>query len=88
MTIDEEGMLWVAMCMVAPLLRIDPESGNCLQQIEFPCIEQPPVLLVDSTRSSFCNHGIHSTLEEQDAGKVFVVDGIGVAGTPGIPFRN
>jgi len=89
MTIDAEGMLWVAMCHGGTVLRIDPESGNCLQQIEFPCVETTACTFGGPKLDRlFVTTGIHSTLEEQDAGKVFVVDRIGVTGTSGIPFRN
>ena len=39
MTIDAEGMLWVAMCHGGLVARVNPDTGNVVQQIEFPCVE-------------------------------------------------
>ena len=36
MTIDNEGMLWVAMCHGGMVIRINPESGELLRKVELP----------------------------------------------------
>ena len=39
MTIDSEGMIWVAMCHGGAVLRIDPSNGSLLRKVDFPCVE-------------------------------------------------
>jgi sugar lactone lactonase YvrE len=37
MTIDEEGMLWVALWNGYSVIRIDPNSGDVLETVDIPC---------------------------------------------------
>jgi hypothetical protein len=36
----------------------------------------------------FVTTGIHSKLEETDAGKVFVIDGLGMQGVPAFAYKG
>tara|TARA_B100001057_G_scaffold27978_2_gene25699 strand:- start:1842 stop:2717 length:876 start_codon:yes stop_codon:yes gene_type:complete len=87
MTIDAEGKLWVVMCHGGTVLRIDPLSGELLHQIDFPCVETTACAFGGpNLERLFVTTGLHKTLKEPDAGKVFVVDGLGVCGVPSFAY--
>jgi len=87
MTIDEEGMLWVALCHGGAVVNVNPETGELLQKVELPCVETTACAFGGSNLDRlFVTTGIHKTLHEKEAGKVFVIDGLGVSGLPAIPY--
>ena len=89
MTIDAEGKLWVAMCHGGTVLRIDPLSGDLLHQVDFPCVETTACAFGGpNLERLFVTTGLHKTLDEPDAGKVFVVDGLGISGVPSFAYAN
>jgi len=89
MTIDSEGMLWVAMCHGGTVIRIDPNNGSLLQKIDFPCVETTACAFGgDKLERLFVTTGIHKSIEEENAGRVFVVDGLGVVGTKAFSFAG
>jgi sugar lactone lactonase YvrE len=89
MTIDADGMLWVAMCHGGAVLRIDPNNGSLLQKIDFPCVETTACAFGgDKLERLFVTTGIHKSIEEENAGRVFVVDGLGVVGTKAFSFAG
>jgi len=89
MTMDEDGMLWVAMCHGGAVLRIDPHNGSLLQKIDFPCVETTACAFGgDKLERLFVTTGIHKSIEEENAGRVFVVDGLGVVGTKAFSFAG
>ena len=87
MTIDADGKLWVAMCHGGTVLRIDPLSGELLHQVDFPCVETTACAFGGpNLQRLFVTTGLHKTLDEPDAGKVFVVDGLGISGVPSFAY--
>ncbi len=87
MTIDEKGMLWVALCHGGAVVQVNPETGELLQKVELPCVETTACTFGGSNLDRlFVTTGIHKTLHEKDAGKVFVIDGLGVSGVPAFPY--
>ena len=87
MTIDEEGMLWVALCHGGAVVNVNPETGELLQKVELPCVETTACAFGGSNLDRlFVTTGIHKTLHEKEAGKVFVIDGLGVSGVPALPY--
>jgi sugar lactone lactonase YvrE len=87
MTIDEEGMLWVALCHGGAVVQVNPESGELLDKVELPCVETTACAFGGRNLDRlFVTTGIHKTLHEKEAGKVFVIDGLGVSGVPAIPY--
>ncbi|MEC7802636.1 MAG: SMP-30/gluconolactonase/LRE family protein [Verrucomicrobiota bacterium] len=87
MTIDSEDMLWVAMCHGGSVLRIDPNNGSLLQKIDLPCLETTSCAFGgDALNRLFVTTGIHKSIEEENAGRVFVIDGLGVNGTKAFSF--
>ena len=89
MTIDSEGMLWVAMCHGGLVVRINPDSGKVIQQVELPCVETTACAFggVNLDRL-FVTTGLHKSLEEENAGRVFVVDGLGVQGRAAFAYKG
>jgi len=89
MTIDSEGKLWIAMCHAGAVLRVDPDSSEVLARVDFPCVETTSCAFGGSGQDRlFVTTGLHNTLQESDAGKAFVVDGLGVSGAPAYPYRG
>jgi sugar lactone lactonase YvrE len=87
MTIDEKGMLWVALCHGGAVVQVNPETGELLQKVELPCVETTACAFGGSNLERlFVTTGIHKTLHEKEAGKVFVIDGLGVSGVPALPY--
>ena len=87
MTIDALGMLWVAMCHGGSVLRINPANGSLLQKIDFPCVETTACTFGgEKLDRLFVTTGIHKSIEESNAGRLFVVDGLGVNGTKAFAF--
>lgn len=89
MTIDAEGMLWVAFCHGGCVVRFDPLRNQQLLRIDLPCIETTACAFggVDLDRL-FVTTGIKSGLDEPEAGRLFVIDGLGIQGQPAFPFRG
>ncbi|EDO43634.1 predicted protein [Nematostella vectensis] len=94
MSVDSDGMLWVAMYNGGKVVRYDPSNGKELSVIEFPvskttsCCWMGPdydQLIVTSERCRLSQ-------EEKDAqplaGSVFRVKNLGAKGLPSIPFNG
>ncbi len=89
MTIDRDGMLWVAMCHGGAVLRVNPESGELLQKVELPCVETTACAFGGENLSRlFVTTGMHKSLVEENAGKIFVIDGLGISGVPAFPYQD
>ena len=89
MTIDADGMLWVAFCHGACVVRFDPQTDKELQRVDLPCIETTACAFGgENLDRLFVTTGIKADLDEPDAGKVFVIDGLGVKGVPAFAFRG
>ncbi|MEC8405058.1 MAG: SMP-30/gluconolactonase/LRE family protein, partial [Verrucomicrobiota bacterium] len=89
MTIDSTGMLWVAFCHGGCVVRFNPYTGAKLQQVDLPCLETTACAFGGAELDRlFVTTGVHKTLTEKDAGKVFVLDGIGVQGIPAFAYKG
>lgn len=89
MTIDGEGQLWVAFCHGGCVVRFDPETGKETQRVELPCVETTSCTWGgENLDELYVTTGIHKSLEEKDAGRVFVIKGLGLAGSPAVPFAG
>ena len=89
MAIDERGMLWIAFCHGGCVVCFDPESRAELQRIEFPCMETTACAFGGPDLADlYVTTGIHATVEEELAGRLFVVRGLGVRGLPANAFAG
>jgi len=86
MTIDEEGMLWIAFYGGWRVARYDPNTGNLLQQLELPvenvsCCTFGGADLNDLYVTTVSQNMSEELLKQQPhAGKLFVVKNCGVKG--------
>lgn len=89
MTIDAEGMLWVAFCHGGCVVRFDPTRDKELQRVDLPCIETTACAFGgEQLDRLFVTTGIKAGFDESDAGKVFVIDGLGIKGVPAFAFKG
>lgn len=89
MTIDADGNLWVAFCHGGCVTCFNPNTGKELQKIELPCLETTACAFGGPNLDRlFVTTGIHSKMTEEDAGKVFVIDGLGVRGVPAFAYQG
>jgi len=87
MAIDAEGMLWVAFCHGGCVVRFDPAKDKELQRVDLPCIETTACAFGGAELDRlFVTTGVKPGLDEPDAGKVFVIDGLGVKGLPAFAY--
>jgi sugar lactone lactonase YvrE len=83
MTIDANGNLWIAFCHGGCVVCFDPRSGDQLHKVDLPCVETTACAFGGPNLDRlFVTTGLHKTLKEPDAGRVFVIDGLGVQGVP------
>jgi sugar lactone lactonase YvrE len=89
MTIDREGMLWIAFCHGGCVVRFDPNKDKMLMRVDLPCIETTACAFGGRNLDRlFVTTGIKAGLTEPDAGKVFVIDGLGISGVPAFPYKS
>lgn len=89
MTMDAEGKVWVAFCHGGLVARFDVESGAELSRVEVPCVETTACAWGgENLDELYITTGIHKSLVEEDAGRLFVVKGLGVSGLPAHPFAG
>ncbi len=89
MTIDTNGNLWIAFCHGGCVACFDPSSGKLLNQVDLPCIETTACTFGGPNLDRlFVTTGIHKSTKEPDAGKIFVIDGLGVTGTSVFPYKG
>ena len=89
MAIDAAGNLWIAFCHGGCVICFSPESGAELRRIELPCLETTACAfggpdLVDL----YVTTGIHKSVAEEHAGKLFVIRGLAVTGQPANAFAG
>ncbi len=83
MTIDTEDKVWIAFCHGGCVVRFDPESGEKLQQVDLPAVETTACAFGGPGLDRlFVTTGTNAAADEPEAGKVFVIDGLGVQGLP------
>lgn len=89
MTIDETGNLWIAFCHGACVICFNPESGEELRKIDMPCLETTACAFGGSNLCDlYVTTGVHKTVEEEHAGRLFRISGLGVKGVPAFAFRG
>lgn len=89
MTIDSEGMLWVAFCHGGCVVRFDPSKDKELLRVDLPCIETTACAFGGPNLDRlFVTTGIKHGIDEPEAGRVFVIDGLGVQGVPAFAFKG
>jgi len=91
MTIDEEGMLWVCFCGGGRIARYNPETGQEIDAIPFPCRLVTNCVFggaeLDTLYATTARIGLNEAeiAEQPKAGSVFAVKP-GVRGLGAVPF--
>lgn len=89
MCIDEEDHLWVAFCHGACVVSYDPVSGSELRRIALPCLETTACAFGGPELADlYVTTGIHKSVTEEHAGRLFVIKGLGVKGRASHTFRG
>jgi sugar lactone lactonase YvrE len=89
MCIDEEDHLWVAFCHGACVVCYDPVSGSELRRIALPCLETTACAFGGPELADlYVTTGIHKSVTEEHAGRLFVIKGLGVKGRASHTFRG
>ena len=88
MTIDTEDNLWVAFCHGACVAKFDSKDGTLLQSIELPVVETTACTFGGRNLDRlFVTTGMKKDLNEPDAGKIFVIDGLSSKGYPARTYK-
>ncbi len=89
MVMDAEGKVWVAFCHGGCVARFDVDSGEEVQRVELPCVETTACTWGgENLDELYVTTGIHKSIEEEDAGRLFVIKGLGVKGLPAFAFKG
>lgn len=89
MTMDAEGKVWVAFCHGGCVACFDVETGEELTRVEIPCVETTACAWGgENLDELYITTGIHKSIVEEDAGRLFVVKGLGVKGLPSNAFAG
>lgn len=82
MAIDAEGHLWIAFCHGSCVVCFDP-GGVELRRVELPCREVTAVAFGgENLEDLYVTTGVPADEIEPEAGRLFVVRGLGVRGVP------
>ena len=89
MAIDENGHLWVAFCHGGCVVCFDPKSGKQTRRVDFPCLETTACAFGGPDLADlYVTTGLHKSVTEEHAGRLFVVRGLGVRGLPANAFAG
>ncbi|CAH3017168.1 unnamed protein product [Porites evermanni] len=94
MTIDVDGMLWVAMYNGWKIVRYNPDTGQCLSQLNLPVCKVTSCcwagvnhdeLIVTSERARLSPE---ERLQQPLAGSIFRIKNFGTGGLPAVAFNG
>ena len=89
MTLDAEGNLWIAFCHGGCVACFSPATGEELRRIELPCLETTACAFGGPDLADlYVTTGVHKSVVEEHAGRLFVIRGLGVAGLPANAFAG
>jgi sugar lactone lactonase YvrE len=89
MCIDADDNLWVAFCHGACVACFDPASGAEVSRIDLPCLETTACAFGgDDYADLYVTTGIHKSVIEEHAGRLFIIKNSGAKGMPAHSFRG
>lgn len=89
MAIDAEGNLWIAFCHGACVICYSPVTGEELRRVELPCLETTSCSFGGPDLADlYVTTGVHKSVVEEHAGRLFVVRGLGVKGVAANAFAG
>jgi sugar lactone lactonase YvrE len=88
MAIDAHGHLWIAFCHGSCVVCLN-QAGKELRRVELPCREVTAVAFGgNDLMDLYVTTGLPGSDVEPEAGRLFVVRGLGVAGVPAHAFAG
>ncbi len=89
MTIDSQGNLWIAFCHGACVACFSPDTGEELRRIDLPCLETTACAFGGPDLADlYVTTGIHKSVVEENAGRLWVIRGLGVHGVAANAFAG
>ncbi|NJM38785.1 MAG: SMP-30/gluconolactonase/LRE family protein [Akkermansiaceae bacterium] len=89
LAMDADGNLWIAFCHGACVICFSPETGEELRRVELPCLETTACAFGGADLTDlYVTTGIHRSVVEEHAGRLFVIRGLGVRGLPANAFAG
>ena len=89
MTLDAEGNLWIAFCHGGCVVSFNPATGEELRRVELPCLETTACAFGGPDLADlYVTTGIHKSVVEAQAGRLFVIRGLGVKGLAANAFAG
>ena len=89
MAMDADGNLWIAFCHGGCVACFDPETGAELRRIELPCLETTACAFGGPDLADlYVTTGVHKSVAEEHAGRLFVIRGLEVRGLPTNAFAG
>ncbi len=89
MAIDNTGNLWIAFCHGGCVVCFDPRNGEQLRHIPLPCLETTACTFGGPDLADlYVTTGVHKSVVEEHAGRLFVIQGLGVTGLPANGFAG
>ncbi len=89
MAIDSAGNLWIAFCHGGCVVCYDPRTGAELRRVEIPCLETTACAFGgENLDDLYVTTGVHRTVTEEHAGRLWVIRGLGVKGLPADAFAG
>lgn len=89
MAIDADGNLWIAFCHGGCVVCFDPRSGEEVRRVGIPCLETTACAFGGPDLADlYVTTGVHKSVVEEHAGKLWVVRGLGVRGVSASAFAG
>lgn len=89
MAIDTDGHLWIAFCHGGCVVCFDPATGAELRKIALPCLETTACAFGGPDLGDlYVTTGVHKSVVEENAGRLFVIRGLGVTGLAAHAFAG
>lgn len=89
MTIDADGNLWIAFCHGACVICFDPRNGGEISKIDLPCLETTSCAFGGPDLGDlYVTTGVHKSVVEEHAGRLFRISGLGVKGLAANAFAG
>jgi sugar lactone lactonase YvrE len=89
MVMDASGNLWIAFCHGGCVVCYDPKTGNELRRVELPCLETTACAFGGPELADlYVTTGVHKSIQEEHAGRLFVIRGLGVNGLTSHAFAG
>lgn len=89
MAIDAAGHLWIAFCHGGCVVCFDPATGAELRKIALPCLETTACAFGGPDLGDlYVTTGVHKSVVEENAGRLFVIRGLGVTGLAAHAFAG